>query len=326
MIPPVRLALFGDNGHQLHRGSYLQAGGSELVGYTAFSPEGCEQMSTEFPRVTCYTTLEALLQLPDLDLVVLCSPLRSEQAEHAIQCLQAGLHVLAEKPCAVNEADLDRIMVAAKASGKIFHEMAGTIFEQPWWSMRQIISEGTLGDIQQVLVQKSYPYFDARPCDEKIDGGLIAQNAVHALRFIEQVTGQHITEIQAMDSPIGEERSGSDLRRVSSFMGRLVGGGLFSGVANYCNPFGFGSWGNEMLRIWGTKGMIEAVDGGQCTRLVIGDKDLGPIDCSALPPDFFTGILEEIREGTPMFFDLETELHPTRMVLRASQDARKRRN
>jgi len=103
----------------------------------------------------------------------------------------------------------------------------------------------------------------------------------------------------------------------ATLMGRLENGGLFSAVANYLNPRGIGSWGNEMVRIWGTNGMVETCDAGKRTRLVIGEKDMGPIDVSGTPPDWLACVIAHAVDGTPMPFDLDTELHPTRMVLKA---------
>jgi predicted dehydrogenase len=45
------------------------------------------------------------------------SPLRSEQAGHAIACMKGGKHVYAEKPCAMTEADLDAIIATSRETG-----------------------------------------------------------------------------------------------------------------------------------------------------------------------------------------------------------------
>lgn len=41
----------------------------------------------------------------------------------------------------------------------------------------------------QVIAEKSYPYHERRPRDEDVDGGLILQCGVHAMRFVEHVAG-----------------------------------------------------------------------------------------------------------------------------------------
>jgi predicted dehydrogenase len=310
------VALWGDNGHQIH-GLLPRYPRLRLLAYGAFGREKAEAIRAGHPQARPRATFEELLAVPGVELLSLSSPLRGEQAGHAITALEAGIHVYAEKPCATSEADLDRIFDAAARSSATFHEMAGTVFEQPYWAMRSIARNGGIGEIVQVLAQKSYPFYDGRPRREAVDGGLVAQNGVHALRFVEHITGLRAASIEALQTGLGERRENSDLQMAATLMGRLENGGLFSVVANYLNPRGMGSWGNEMVRIWGTNGMMEACDAGQGTRVVIGEKDLGPIDVSGTPPDWLACAIAHAVDGTPMPFDLDTELHPTRMVLKA---------
>lgn len=318
---PLALALWGGNGHQIHH-ELSRYPRLALVAFGAFAPDVTAQLRNEYPEAKECATYEELLAVPGLDIVSLCSPLRSEQAAHAIAALEAGIHVYAEKPCATTEADLDRILSTARSGRATFHEMAGTVCAQPYWAMRRAIGRGVIGEVVQVLAQKSYPFYDGRPRDEAVDGGLIAQNGVHALRFVEHVTGIRAASIRALQTGLGEVREGSDLQMAASLDGRLENGGLFSAVANYLNPRGIGSWGYEMVRIWGTKGMMEADDAGRRTRLVVGEKDMGPLDVSEAPPDWLSCVIAHAADREPMPFDLESELHPTRMVLRAREDLR----
>ncbi len=59
-----------------------------------------------------------LLADPKVDLVDLCVP-NDEHARMAIRALEAGKHVLVEKPIALTGADADAMVAAARASGKL---------------------------------------------------------------------------------------------------------------------------------------------------------------------------------------------------------------
>jgi len=318
----IGVALYGSNGHQVQK---------RLVGHPrALLVAVAEMERAQLPAelrdradIAHYDTLEPLLADPRVELVSLCSPRRRDQARHACVCLLAGKHVYAEKPCALTEEDLDALIATARRTGRRFHEMAGTAFEQPYLAMRQIVKSGTLGDIVQVFAQKSYPYHDRRPQDEDVDGGLTAQAGVHALRLVEHVAGQRITSIQAFETRRGNPVRGGELRMAASLLLRLQSGGVASVVVNYLNQAGMGRWGNEHLRIFGTRGFVEATDGGARTRLVVGDKDLGPLDTAGPAPDYFDRYLDSLRGGAPMPLSVEDELHPTRMTLRARQSARR---
>src|SRR3954469_8561027 len=65
-----------------------------------------------------YADVAALLADPQVDLVDLCVP-NDEHARLAIRALEAGKHVLVEKPIALTTADADGVLAAATASGKL---------------------------------------------------------------------------------------------------------------------------------------------------------------------------------------------------------------
>jgi hypothetical protein len=104
----------------------------------------------------------------------------------------------------------------------------------------------------------------------------------------------------------------------------LENGGVASVIANYLNPPALGCWGNEHLRIFGTNGFVESVDGGSRTRLVLNGEDRGPLLLVDPELDYFDLFVAELQGGAGVPFDLECELHPTRMVIRAKADARSR--
>jgi predicted dehydrogenase len=218
--------------------------------------------------------------------------------------------------------ELEEIKKTSLRTGMKFHEMAGTAFEQPYLTMNKIIKEGTIGTVVQVFVQKSYPFGNWRPQDEDVDGGLICQNGIHALRFIEHVTGIKIKEIYAVETKLGNPVRDGGLHIAASYMMTLENGGVASAIANYLNPAGFGLWGNEHLRIFGTHGFVEAVDGGKRTRLIVDDKDTGELKITEPSKNYFDMFIDSILDNTPMPLDTEQELHPTLMVIRAKKSAR----
>ena len=311
----LRVGIYGSNGHQIqHR---LQSHPhASLIATAAIGPDALPDTLRDDGRMRHYETLDQLLDDNEVELVSLCSPKRRDQAAQAIRCMQAGKHVYAEKPCAMTESELDQIIDTADQTGLQFHEMAGTAFEQPYLEMRKIVAAGTLGTIVQVLAQKSYPYHNTRPDDEDIDGGLLLQVGVHALRFIEHVAGVTIESIEARQTNLGDPRHGN-LNMAASLIIQLENGGVAGVVLNYLNPRAFGNWGNETLRIFGTKGFVEAVDGGSRTRLVLNDRDCGELRPSDPSKDYFDMFAAALQGADAMPLTLQDELHPTRMLIRA---------
>lgn len=314
----IKVGLYGVNGHQIHHALVSHPLG-ECVAVAGFPEELLPESFKANAAIRRYANLDDMLADDAVELVSLCSPRRADQAAETIRSLEAGKHVYAEKPCALTEADLDAILATAARTGKVFHEMAGTAFDQPYLTMRELVQSGALGPIVQVFAQKSYPYHNRRPQDEAVDGGLLLQVGVHALRFIEHVAGVKVADIYALETQLGNPEPG-DLRIAASLMMTLENGGLASVICNYLNPPAFGLWGNESVRIFGTHGFVEAVDGGAKTRLVLKEADRGPLPIAGPGKPYLDRLLASLCGEGEMPLSPEDEIHPTRMLIRAKQN------
>ena len=77
-----------------------------------FGPRGTQM---DLSGIAAYPDLDALLADPQVNLVDLCVP-NDEHERLAIKALEAGKHVLVEKPIALTTADADTMLAAARAS------------------------------------------------------------------------------------------------------------------------------------------------------------------------------------------------------------------
>jgi predicted dehydrogenase len=312
----IGVGLYGSNGHQLRPVDFEKHPHAELVAVASIR-------ATTPAAVKRHASLDELIADPRVELITLCSPRRADQARDAIRCLEAGKHVYAEKPSALTEAELDQILAAAKKAGKQFHEMAGTAFAPNYAAMRRMVRAGAVGEVIQVFVQKSYRYGESRPQDEAIDGGMLLQAGIHATRMVEHVGGVRIKTITGWETPLGSPQQGEG-KMAAALQMQLENGGLATIIVNYLNPPATGIHGNETLRVFGTKGFIESVDGGTRTRLVTKDSVTEPLDKSAGGMDYFDAVAAHLATGEPMPFTLEEELHPLRVLLRAKEEIRRR--
>ena len=319
----IRVGLHGMNGHQIH--NRLKNHPDGVIGAVSMTEAEWKKLPG-WEKIPRYDTLEDMLAAGGIDMVCLCSPRRADQERDAILCLEAGCHVYAEKPAVLTEEGLDRVLAAAEACGREFHEIADTVFFEPWWSMRKLVREGKIGEVVQVYAQKSYPMRPGlRPQDEETDGGLIRWVGIHAMRFIEHITGLQVTDIEARETHLGNaELNGipaGGLYTAAVLSMTLENGGLAVVCMNYLNPTGFPSWGNEHVRVFGTKGVIEITDGGRYSH-VYTDTDEGEIDRTDSDcRDFLDLLLRHLRYGESMPMELEEELHPLRVVIRAEEKA-----
>lgn len=313
MADKIKIGLYGRNGHQIQ--NKLKAHpDAELCAVC---------MPGEIPSVPdgvrVYSSLAEMLADDSIDLISLCSPRRSDQAADAMACLRAGKHVYAEKPAALSESELDKILQTADEAGREFHEMADSIFYEPYWSVKKIVRSGKIGEVVQVYAQKSYPSnFGKRPCDEETDGGLIRWVGIHAVRFVEHITGIYVKDVRAMETHHGAD---TGIFTAASLAISLENGGVASVAMNYLNPPGFPGWGNESVRVFGTHGMVELIDGGQRTHLYT-DRDEGELDVTVSDcRDYFDLLMRHFRYGEALPLTREEEFHPLRVVIRAKDTA-----
>ena len=316
----VRIGCYGLNGHQIH-GQVASLGRARLTACAGIEPGAWGDLRAQhaetFAAVRRFESLEEMLADGEVDLVSLCSPRRAEQARHAVQCLSAGRHVLAEKAMATTRADLDRLREAAAASGRRLWTMTSMVYYPAVRGAKAVVDSGRLGRIVQVGMMKSYPYHAGRPQDRDVDGGIM-QAGIHAFSIIGHVTGQGFAEIFAQDTGAGNPGDGA-LQMAATVACRLDEGALASVVCNYCNPPKIGYWGNDQLCIHGTAGMLELVDGFTRRRLTVGDEPPGTFEDDPAPPAYPQDMIDAILDGTPTLLSVEAGFAYTEAAIRAQE-------
>jgi len=325
MKDKLRVGLYGRNGHQIG-GKVTEGHPDAVIAAVCFLGEAEEAVQAQFPQAKVYAALDEMLAAKGVDMVSLCSPMRSSQKEDALKCIAAGVHVYAEKPAVLSEADLNEVLTAADAAGVEFHEMADTVFYEPYWSLRKLIRSGKLGQVVQVYAQKCYPSnFATRPQDEDTDGGLIRWVGVHGVRFIEHVTGLKVQDVQVTQTHLGNGRDEGGIFTASAWMMTLTGGAVAAMTVSYLQPKSFPHWGKEGVRVFCTGGLAEVTDGGLRTHVYTDTEhyelDTANSDCV----DYLDILLSHLKNGTPLAMEREEELHPLRVVLRAWESAKTHR-
>jgi scyllo-inositol 2-dehydrogenase (NADP+) len=138
-----------------------------------------------------YTEYDQLLADPAVELVVVALP-SFLHADGAIAALDAGKHVVCEKPMATGLADADRMIEAAERTGRVL-----TIFQQRRYNpdfvkVREVIHSGVLGRIVQIRLTESR--FSRRwdwQTLQKFGGGSLNNTGPHFLDMALQLFGDN---------------------------------------------------------------------------------------------------------------------------------------
>ncbi len=140
----------------------------------------------------------------DIDLVSICLP-PYEHARVAVDWLHAGSHVLVEKPMASSLEECDRMIEAARRSGKLLSVVAQNRFTNPIMKLKRMLDTGLAGPILHAQVDsfwwRGHCYYDLwwRGTWEKEGGGCTLNHAVHHIDALGWMMGRP-ERIQAMMS------------------------------------------------------------------------------------------------------------------------------
>ena len=125
----------------------------ELVGVVRKTDDGLGQFKREFELEVATTSVEELLAA-GLDGVVVSSP-HSFHREHAVAALEAGVHVLVEKPMTVRLADAEAIAAAARAAGRTAAVAHGWNYSRLAIWAKEMIDAGRIGRVTSVTGYKA---------------------------------------------------------------------------------------------------------------------------------------------------------------------------
>jgi len=131
---------------QRHLEGYFKVPFVNVVAICDMSESLLASTHARFPVEMATTDYRAVFARPDIDAVSICLP-NWLHAPISIEALQAGKHVLCEKPLANTLAEGERLAAAVHASDRIFMLALNNRFRVEIQALKRIIDAGTLGEI-----------------------------------------------------------------------------------------------------------------------------------------------------------------------------------
>jgi predicted dehydrogenase len=110
------------------------------------SPDALERYGARYPQARTTTSYEELLGDPELDAVVVSTPAVTHY-ELARRALEAGKHVLVEKPPAMNAAEAEDLVATAEASGRVLMPGHLLLYHPAVAAVKQLVDSGELGEV-----------------------------------------------------------------------------------------------------------------------------------------------------------------------------------
>jgi len=117
---------------------------SELVAICDVSEEALSSIAPRMPWARTTFDAAELTDDPDVDAVIIATPTTTHHAL-ALRALEAGKHVLCEKPLAATVAECDELIAAAERTGRVLFVGHTFLFNPAVRHMQELISDGTIG-------------------------------------------------------------------------------------------------------------------------------------------------------------------------------------
>ncbi|CUX06675.1 Trans-1,2-dihydrobenzene-1,2-diol dehydrogenase (fragment) [Agrobacterium fabacearum S56] len=118
-----------------------------------------------------YDSYEALVSADDIDIIYVASP-HNMHCDHALLAIEAGKHVLVEMPMALNFAQAQSMVTAARRKGVFLAEALWTYFLPKFDVLQQVLDAGAIGEIRSVYTEYGeYLPRDHRIFDANLAGG-----------------------------------------------------------------------------------------------------------------------------------------------------------
>ena len=144
-------------------------------------------------NVNVYADMEALLSNEQVDMIDICTP-SYLHAELAIKALQAGVHVICEKPMSINKEDCEKVIKVASQSGKLFMTAHVVRFMSAYEYLKNIIDTKELGapvhfDMKRISTIPRWSFEDWMR-DITKSGASPIDLSIHDIDFIQYVFGE----------------------------------------------------------------------------------------------------------------------------------------
>lgn len=181
---------------QVHLQRVLKCEQAELVAVADMNQQLAQKTADDNGIPRAYAGDEELIADKDIDAVILALP-TGVRGEPAVKALQAGKHVLIEKPAAMNLAELDRIIAAAgdRTAGVCSARYA---FNETALAAKAIVADGTLGPLRVIRIRGLGEVAEVREGHvppvwrARFDlngGGFLVNWGVYDLDYIYNITG-----------------------------------------------------------------------------------------------------------------------------------------
>jgi predicted dehydrogenase len=179
----------------------------DLVGVASREQARADEYARKWEIERAYGSYEALLADPEIEAVYISLP-NNLHIEWSIRSLEAGKHVLCEKPLSRNPEDVDAAFDAAERAGRLLSEAFMYRHNPQTKRLRALVDEGAIGELRLVRAAFSYGLYDESNIrlSPELDGGALMDVGCYCVSGSRLLAGEPETVYgQARIGPSGTD-------------------------------------------------------------------------------------------------------------------------
>ena len=272
--------------------------GMRLAAVCDIRPDHLAWAVRELPGIKTFSDYHQLIASGEADALIIAVP-HPLHSVIAMEALNAGLHVLSEKPLDIRLSLARQAVETGRASGKIFAVMLNQRTDPIFRKARELITGGRLGEIKRSVwiitnwyrTQHYYDSGDWRATWIGEGGGVLLNQAPHNLDLWQWICGMPVEITARCDMARYHHVEVED---DATLLARYAGG------ATGCFITSTGEYpGTNRLEISGTKGKIVLEDGKLKTWLLKEDEQVVRFSSSQNSPDIPLDYSEWVPDAAP---------------------------
>ncbi|MGY4383077.1 UDP-N-acetyl-2-amino-2-deoxyglucuronate dehydrogenase [Pedobacter sp. UYP24] len=192
MTKAIRFALIGCGRIAQRHAEHINNNGS-LAAVCDIDKTKADELAKKYNCSAFYSVGDLLNSNTEFDVVSICSP-NGVHAEHSIAALNAGKHVLCEKPMAIDVNDCGEMIKAAEKNNKRLFAIKQNRFNPPVAAVKEAIDKGILGKIYSIQLScfwnRNFDYYaNSWKGTKALDGGTLYTQFSHFIDLLYWMVG-----------------------------------------------------------------------------------------------------------------------------------------
>ena len=174
----------------------MKAAGFEIVAACDILADRRKAAAQEWPGIATYASAAQMLKKSDVEVIAVATE-HDSHARLVLQCLNAGRHVITEKPMCITVKEADAMIAAAKKNDRMLSVFHNRRWDGDYMAIKDVIVRGLLGDVFQIeLCGGGYhhPGYWWRS-EKRIAGGSFYDWGAHFVDWVLGLVPAKITEI-----------------------------------------------------------------------------------------------------------------------------------